>query len=163
MASNKGGYRGQDRPNTAQQTGSNRATPGRAMHTKQQPANDEHSNNRRKPGRNGASATLRVPPNNDNGKHHKHAIGGGIIDRDSGPGRRKDSCHWDMVSFTRAQGQYRQRHNSVAKHPRIPHKREFVIRPRGPKPSCGLFASRARSLLNVGVEAVARPSRWRPL
>lgn len=71
------------------------------MHTKQQPANDEHSNNRCEPRRNGASATLRVPPNNDNGKHHKHAIGGRIIDRDSGPGRRKDSCHRDIVSFTR--------------------------------------------------------------
>jgi hypothetical protein len=99
------------------------------MHTKQQPANDEHSNNRRKPGRNGASATLRVPPNNDNGKHYKHAIGGRIIDRDSGPGRRKDSCHRDMVSFTQVQGQCRQGHSSIAIHSRIPHKREFVIRP----------------------------------
>ena len=100
------------------------------MHAKQQPANDEHTNNRRKPGRNRASATLRVPPNNDDGKHHKHAIGGGIIDGDSGPGRRKESCHRDMVSFTQVQGHCRQRHSSVTKHWRIPHKREFVIRPR---------------------------------
>ena len=71
------------------------------MHAKQQPHNDEHSNNRRKTRGNGASTALRVPPNNDNGKHHKHPISGGIIDRNSGPGHRKNIYHRGMISFTR--------------------------------------------------------------
>jgi hypothetical protein len=99
MTSNESTGRRQDAAETVKQAGGNRAPVGRAMHAEQQPDNEEYCDNRRKPGGNRTPAALRVPPNNDNGEQHEHAIGGGVIDKNSGPGRRKNICHWGMVSF----------------------------------------------------------------